>query len=160
MGSPAARSPDLEDLLAACEVKPRSRESLPVGRLVDHQEHGVVRCTAQPPPAHVDIKPILTDELCPITRSSLAEIIVLVGTAGAGGMATPASTSISARLKIVQEHSSPVNLRMNRPRRESILAAIVVEQGSTAKTSNIKVVRIIVALNISHKGQQARQLFC
>ena len=33
----------------------------------------------------------------------------LVGLAGAGGMAPPASTRIFARLKRVQGHSSPVN---------------------------------------------------
>ena len=40
---------------------------------------------------------------------SLAEILVLAGTTGAGGMATPTSTRISARLKRVQEQKSPVN---------------------------------------------------
>ena len=47
------------------------------------------------------------------TRFSLAEILVLAGTAGAGGMAPPASTRISARLKRDQEHSSPVNIQSN-----------------------------------------------
>ena len=40
-------------------------------------------------------------ELCELTRYSLAEILVLDGTAGAGRMAPPASTRISARLKRV-----------------------------------------------------------
>ena len=34
----------------------------------------------------------------------------MAGTAGAGGMAPPTSTRISARLKHFQEHSSPVNV--------------------------------------------------
>ena len=37
---------------------------------------------------------------------------VLAGTAGAGGMAPPTSTRISARTKRVQEHSSPVNVAL------------------------------------------------
>ena len=44
------------------------------------------------------------------TGFSLAEILVLAGTASAGRMAPPASTSISARLKRVQRHISPVNM--------------------------------------------------
>ena len=44
------------------------------------------------------------------TDFSLAEIVVLAGTAGAGGMTPPTSTRISARMKRVQEHSSPVNM--------------------------------------------------
>ena len=39
-----------------------------------------------------------------------AEIIVLNGIAGAGEMAPPTSTRISARMKRVQEHSSAVNV--------------------------------------------------
>ena len=42
---------------------------------------------------------------------SLAEILVLAGTAGAGGMAPPASTMISASMKCVQGHSSRVNVQ-------------------------------------------------
>ena len=49
-------------------------------------------------------------ELCSRTRFSLAEILVLAGSAGAGGMAPPASTRISARLQRFLEHSSPVNI--------------------------------------------------
>ena len=41
-------------------------------------------------------------ELCSRTRFSLAEIPVLAGSAGAGGMAPSASTRISARMKRVQ----------------------------------------------------------
>ena len=47
-------------------------------------------------------------ELCSRSRFSLAEILVLVGTVGAGRTAPPASTRISARLKHVQD-SSRVN---------------------------------------------------
>ena len=43
-------------------------------------------------------------------RFSLAEIQVLAGTAGAGRIAPPTSTRISARLKLVQRHVSPVNM--------------------------------------------------
>ena len=46
---------------------------------------------------------------------SLAEILVLVCTAGAGGMAPPASTRISARMKRVQENVSPANMDGARP---------------------------------------------
>ena len=60
---------------------------------------------------------VFTAELCPRTRFSLAEILVLAGTAGAGGMAPPASSSertparTSARGPLlVQEHSSHVGL--------------------------------------------------
>ena len=45
------------------------------------------------------------------TRFSVAEILVLAGTAGAGGMAPPAITSIFARLKCVQGHVLPVNIQ-------------------------------------------------
>ena len=38
----------------------------------------------------------------------VAEILVLDGTAGAGGMAPPANTRISTRLKRVQGQVSPV----------------------------------------------------
>ena len=44
------------------------------------------------------------------TRFSLAEVLVLAGTAGTGGMALLTSTTISAMLKRVQEHRSPVNV--------------------------------------------------
>ena len=47
---------------------------------------------------------VFTGELC------LAEILVLAGTAGAGGMASPTSTRISARLKCVQERSSRLSV--------------------------------------------------
>ena len=56
----------------------------------------------------------LTGELCPRTRFSLAEILVLAGTTGAGRMAPPASTRISARMKHVLGHSSPVNVQVSR----------------------------------------------
>ena len=50
---------------------------------------------------------MFTGELCSRKRCSLAEILVLAGSAGAGGMAPPASTRFSARLERVQDHSSP-----------------------------------------------------
>ena len=57
---------------------------------------------------------MFTPELCPWTRYSLAEFLVrLAGTAGADGMAPPTNTRISARLKCVQEHGSPVNVNVN-----------------------------------------------
>ena len=40
----------------------------------------------------------------------MAEIIVLAGTAGAGANAPSTSIRISARIKCVQEHSSPVSV--------------------------------------------------
>ena len=43
----------------------------------------------------------LTGELCPCARFILAEILVLAGTAGAGGMEPPTSTRISTRTKRV-----------------------------------------------------------
>ena len=46
----------------------------------------------------------------PSTFLILAKIIVLAGTAGAGGMAAPASTGVSARRKGVQRHSAHVNV--------------------------------------------------
>ena len=49
-------------------------------------------------------------ELCPWTRFSLVEILVLVGGAIPPAPAVPASTRISARLKRVQEHSSRVSM--------------------------------------------------
>ena len=55
-----------------------------------------------------------TRELCSWTRFSLAEILVVAGTAGAGGMAPPTSTRISARMKGFQGHSSPVNIHTTR----------------------------------------------
>ena len=44
------------------------------------------------------------------TQFSLADIIALAGTAGAGIMAPPTSTRITARLKRVHGHVSPVNV--------------------------------------------------
>ena len=41
---------------------------------------------------------------------ALARVLVLVGTAGAGGMIPPTSTRISDRIKRVHEHSSPVKI--------------------------------------------------
>ena len=46
----------------------------------------------------------LTGDLCPRTRFSLAEILVMDGAAGAGRMAPAACTRISARLKRVQRY--------------------------------------------------------
>ena len=53
---------------------------------------------------------IFTRESCSCTRFSLAEILVLAGTSGAGGKAPLASTRISARLQYVQGHDSRVNI--------------------------------------------------
>ena len=51
-----------------------------------------------------------------LTRFSPANnILVLAGTAGAGGMAPSTSARISARLKCVPGHASPVNLVTRRP---------------------------------------------
>ena len=50
--------------------------------------------------------PTFSGELCPRTRFSLAEILVLAGCAILLAPAVPASTRISARLKRVQEHRS------------------------------------------------------
>ena len=49
---------------------------------------------------------MFTVELCP----SLADILVLAGTAGAGIMAPPASIRISAMMNCVQGHGSRVNV--------------------------------------------------
>ena len=54
---------------------------------------------------------IFTGELCLCTRLSLAEIIVLAGGAIPPARAVPASTRIFARMKCVQGHSSPVNIK-------------------------------------------------
>ena len=51
-----------------------------------------------------------TLELCSGTCFSLANILVLAGTADAGGMAPTTSIIVSAGLKRVQEHSSRVNM--------------------------------------------------
>ena len=53
---------------------------------------------------------MFTGEQCPKTRFKRAEILLLAGNSGAGGMAPPTNNRISARLKCVQEHSSPVNV--------------------------------------------------
>ena len=49
------------------------------------------------------------------TRFSLAEILVLAGTTGTGGMAPPTSTRIPARLKFVQGHVSRVSIDNQTP---------------------------------------------
>ena len=51
-----------------------------------------------------------TRELCPWTRFSLAEILVLDDGAILPAPAVPASSRISARVTRVQGHCSPVNL--------------------------------------------------
>ena len=43
------------------------------------------------------------------THFSLAEILVLAGTAGTGGLTPPTLTRISVKMKCVQGHVSPVN---------------------------------------------------
>ena len=50
----------------------------------------------------------LTRELCS-QHVQPADILVLAGTIGVGGMAPSISTRISARMKCVQGHVSPVN---------------------------------------------------
>ena len=65
------------------------------------------------------------------TRSSLAEILC------AGKMAQPASTRISARLKLVQEHRSSVNMDV-----EPLLI------GTNASDSNDSVLQKIKARSI------------
>ena len=52
---------------------------------------------------------VFTGELCSPTRFSLAETLALAGTTGAGRMAPPTRTRISAKLKRVQGHSVPVD---------------------------------------------------
>ena len=51
-----------------------------------------------------------TVELCPRTHVSLADILVLVCDAILPAPVVPSSTRISAWLKRVQKHSSPVNI--------------------------------------------------
>ena len=58
---------------------------------------------------------VFTGETCSLPYFSLAEILVLDGIAGAGRMASPASTKISARLKCVQGHSPRVNTCLEMP---------------------------------------------
>ena len=54
---------------------------------------------------------MFTAEVCPWTRFSLADILVLAGTPGAGTMTPPTSTRVcSGHLKCVQGHGSPVNM--------------------------------------------------
>ena len=77
--------------------------------ILDRYHEGVVQL-AQHMVEHQPAPSTCTGELCPCPRFSLAEILVLVGTAGASGMTPPSSTRISARMKCVQEHSSPVNM--------------------------------------------------
>ena len=63
---------------------------------------------------------MFTGETCPWTHFILAEILVLAGGTIPLAPAVPASTRISARLKRVQEHSSPVDthrVRDGNPRR-------------------------------------------
>ena len=52
----------------------------------------------------------VTGELCSWTHSSLAQILALAVGVILPAPAAPTSTRISARLKRVQEHSSPVNI--------------------------------------------------
>ena len=69
------------------------------------------------------------------THFSLADITVLAGTAGVGGMAPPTSTMICARLKRVQEDSSAANVRLACvvPHRPSVRAtALYAREGATA----------------------------
>ena len=53
---------------------------------------------------------VFTRELCPWTRFSQAEFLVLAGVAISPAPALPASTGISARLKRAQEHISTLNV--------------------------------------------------
>ena len=53
--------------------------------------------------------------MCSWTRRvSLVDILVLAGNASAGRMTPPVSTRISARMKRVQQYSSPVNVSVPR----------------------------------------------
>ena len=57
---------------------------------------------------------MFTRETCLCTRFSLAESIVLAGTAASGGgMAPPTSTRISDKMKYVLGHVSPVNVHVH-----------------------------------------------
>ena len=53
------------------------------------------------------------DELCSWTPFILAEILVLAGTPGAGGMAPPTNTGKYTRLERVQDYSSAVNVMIH-----------------------------------------------
>ena len=58
-----------------------------------------------------------TGEPCPRTRFSLAEILVLVGGAIPPAPAVPSNTRISARMKRVVGHKSPVSMAPALPSR-------------------------------------------
>ena len=60
----------------------------------------------------IHVRIIFTVKLCSPARVSLAEILVLAGTAALGRMVPPDSTGISVRLKRVGEHSLPVNIHV------------------------------------------------
>ena len=61
---------------------------------------------------------VFTGELCSPTRFSLAETLALAGTTGAGRMAPPTRTRISAKLKRVQGHSSSGKVVPTEPSQE------------------------------------------
>ena len=65
-----------------------------------------------------------TGELCSWTHFILAEILVPVGGAIPSAPAVPASTRISAGLKRVQEHSSPVRMKLQMPCFSLILGSL------------------------------------
>ena len=91
---PQDKDAGVKELLRMMSAPPTTPSSRPVSRV---ERHGA-SCS------------MFTRELCSWTHFSLAEILVLACTTGAGGRAPPASTRIYARMKCVQGHSSPVNV--------------------------------------------------
>ena len=92
--------------------------------------------TVRPPLHHLHI---LAGELCSQHLGfSLAGILVLAGTAGAGRMAPPNSTRISAWMKCALGHVTPVS--MCRTRRRRVLRQALHEQ-PTGQTANQQVER-------------------
>ena len=88
-------------IVAACASAKRSEAVLPCGRVQSQRE--VAACA-------ITIDSRQGEPCWAPTRFSLADIPVLADTAGAGGMAPPTITGISARMSCVQEHSSPLKI--------------------------------------------------
>ena len=90
------------------------------------------------------------------TRFSLAEMLVLAATAGAGRMAPPTSTKISAGLKCVQGHVSRVN--MSPPHSTSAHLPTItvmykcVRAYTYARTYTYQLLVISSLLQIRHRG--------
>ena len=80
---------------------------------------------------------------CVPASFTLAEILVLAGTAGASGMAPPTSTRISARLKRVQEHNLRVNINCNDPPRSLDVDAKLHVPGSAAHSRAPATLRVV-----------------